>query len=27
LQSVHGLRCYGNITRNLVYAGCARVAD
>ena len=24
LQSVHGLRCYGNITRNLVYAGeCA----
>jgi len=21
LQSVHGLRCYGNITRNLVYAG------
>jgi len=26
LQSVHGLRCYGNITRTLVYAGCARVA-
>jgi len=23
LQSVHGLRCYGNITRNLVYA-CVR---
>ena len=27
LQSVHRLRCYGNITRTLVYAGCARVAD
>jgi len=27
LQSVHGLRCYGNITWTLVYAGCARVAD
>ena len=27
LQSVHGLCCYGNITRTLVYAGCARVAD
>ena len=27
LQSVHGLRCYGNITRTLVNAGCARVAD
>ena len=27
LQSGHGLRCYGNITRTLVYAGCARVAD
>jgi len=27
LQSVHGLRCYGDITWNLVYAGCARVAD
>ena len=27
LQSVHGLRCYGNIKRTLVYAGCARVAD
>ena len=27
LQSVHGLRCYGNIRRNLVYAGCARVVD
>jgi len=28
LQSVHErLRCYGNITRTLVYAGCARVAD
>jgi len=27
LQSVHGLHCYGNITRTLVYAGCARVAD
>ena len=26
LQSVHRLRCYGNITRTLVYAGCARVA-
>jgi len=26
-QSAHRLRCYGNITRNLVYAGCARVAD
>ena len=24
LQSAHGLRCYGNITRTLVYAGCAR---
>jgi len=24
---VHQLRCYGNITRTLVYAGCARVAD
>ena len=24
LQSVHGLCCYGNITRNLVYAGCMR---
>ena len=27
LQSGHGLRCYGNITRTLVYAVCARVAD
>ena len=27
LQSVHRLHCYGNITRTLVYAGCARVAD
>jgi len=27
LQPVHRLRCYGNITRTLVYAGCARVAD
>jgi len=27
LQSVHRLRCYGNITRTLVYAGCVRVAD
>ena len=27
LQSAHELRCYGNITRTLVYAGCARVAD
>ena len=27
MQSVHGLRCYGNITRTLVYAGCAHVAD
>ena len=27
LQSVHRLRCYGNITRTLVYARCARVAD
>ena len=27
LQSVHWLRCYGNITRTLFYAGCARVAD
>jgi len=27
LQSVHRLRCYGNITRTLVYAGCASVAD
>jgi len=27
LQSANGLRCYGNITRTLVYAGCARVAD
>jgi len=27
LQSVHRLRCYGNTTRTLVYAGCARVAD
>jgi len=27
LQSVHRFRCYGNITRTLVYAGCARVAD
>jgi len=27
LQSVHRLRCYGNISRTLVYAGCARVAD
>jgi len=26
-QSVHQLRCYDNITRTLVYAGCARVAD
>jgi len=26
LQSVHRLRCYRNITRTLVYAGCARVA-
>ena len=24
-QSVHRLRCYGNITRTLVYAGCATV--
>jgi len=24
LQSVHRLRCYGNIMRTLVYAGCAR---
>ena len=24
LQSVHRLRCYGNRTRTLVYAGCAR---
>jgi len=27
LQSAHGMRCYGNITRTLVYAVCARVAD
>jgi len=27
LQSALGLRCYGNITRTLVYAVCARVAD
>jgi len=27
LQSVHRLRCYGNITWTLVYTGCARVAD
>ena len=27
LQSAHGLRCYGNITRILVYAGCVHVAD
>jgi len=27
LQLVHRLRCYGDITRTLVYAGCARVAD
>jgi len=27
LQSVHRLRCYVNITRTLVYAVCARVAD
>ena len=27
LQLVHRLRCYGNITRTLVYAGCPRVAD
>jgi len=27
LQSVNRLRCYGNITRTLVYAECARVAD
>ena len=27
LQSVHRLRCYGNIRRTLVYAGCARAAD
>jgi len=27
LQSAHGLRCYGNITRTLAYAGCAPVAD
>jgi len=27
LQSAHGLRCYDNITRTLVYALCARVAD
>jgi len=27
LQSVHGLCCYGNIMRNLVFAGCACVAD
>ena len=26
LQSGHGWRCYGNITRTLVYAGCVRVA-
>ena len=25
LQAVHRLRCYGNITRTLVYAGCAHV--
>jgi len=27
LQSVHQLRCYGNVTRTLVYAECACVAD
>ena len=27
LQSVHVLRCYSNIMRTLVYAGCARVDD
>jgi len=27
LQSVHGLRCCGNITRTLVYVGCAHDAD
>jgi len=27
LQSAHRLHCYGNITRTLVYVGCARVAD
>jgi len=27
LQSVHRLRCYGNITRTLVYAGVRTVAD
>jgi len=27
LELVHRLRCSGNITRTLVYAGCARVAD
>jgi len=27
LPSVHRMHCYGNITRTLVYAGCARVAN
>jgi len=27
LQWVHGLHCYGNIMQNLVFAGCACVAD
>ena len=27
LQSLHGLHCYGNIMRNVVYAGCVHVAD
>jgi len=27
LQSVNRLHCYGNITRTLVYTGCAHVAD